>query len=145
MRRFVFQPKWVFGHLMAVAAALTCLWLGDWQWTRALTTAEAQNWGYALQWPLFSVCFLVGWWRMLRLESRRLDELDDASAATPAPTVNAPLLAPPTAPAAAARPADSDEDEQHAAYNRMLAALAAQDAAQASAREAEQVQDARRR
>ncbi len=139
MRRFVFQPKWVFGHLMAVAAAITCLWLGDWQWTRALTTAEAQNWGYALQWPLFSVCFLVGWWRMLRLESRRLDELDEGSAATPAPAVDAPLLAPPATPAAAVplvsdRPAGADEDEQHAAYNRMLAALAAQDAAQQDSR-----------
>lgn len=65
----------MFGHLVVVVAILTCLWLGDWQWFRAETTGSVQNWGYALQWPLFAVCFAVGWWRMLRLESRRMDEL----------------------------------------------------------------------
>lgn len=79
----------MFGHLVVVVAMLTCLWLGDWQWFRAETTGSVQNWGYALQWPLFAVCFAVGWWRMLRLESRRLDELTAeaavASAASPAP------------------------------------------------------------
>ena len=142
VRRFALKPKWMFGHLLTVAAALTCLRLGEWQWTRALTTEEAQNWGYALQWPLFSVCFLVGWWRLLRLESRRLDELAEPPGTVPAePALDAPLLAPPTdvvrAPAApsavavpsavAGDPVRTEEDEQYEAYNRMLAALAAHD------------------
>lgn len=130
MRRFAFKPKWVLGHLLTLAAALTCLRLGDWQWTRALTTAETQNWGYALQWPLFSVCFLVGWWRMLRLESRRLDELGESPGLAPAePARDAPLLTSPTdvVSAPARDVVRTEEDDQHEAYNRMLAVLAAED------------------
>ncbi|GAA5169090.1 hypothetical protein GCM10023321_64100 [Pseudonocardia eucalypti] len=80
----------MFGHLVTVVAVLTCLWLGDWQWFRAETTGSVQNWGYALQWPLFAVCFVVGWWRMLLLESRRLDDLE-AEAAAPSVAVESPV------------------------------------------------------
>jgi DNA-binding transcriptional regulator of glucitol operon len=74
VRRFVFAPRWVFGHVLVLAAIASCLLLGDWQWGRAEVTHSLQNMAYALQWPLFAVFFAVSWWRMLRLESRRLDE-----------------------------------------------------------------------
>jgi hypothetical protein len=137
VRRFVFKPKWVLGHLLVVAAALTCLRLGDWQWTRALSTESVQNWGYAFQWPLFSVCFLVGWWRMLMLESRRLDEEGEQPKAQPPPPVDAPLLAGPAPRPAPARRARGEDDEEDglAAYNRMLALLAAEDKARDEARD----------
>jgi hypothetical protein len=130
VRRFVFKPRWILGHLLVVAAALTCIRLADWQLSRAHITEALQNWGYAFQWPLFSVFFLIGWWRMLRLESIRLDELEAAraqdgpdcpdgpdEAAVPAPVADIP------------RGPAEPEDEQLAAYNRMLAALAARDEA----------------
>lgn len=148
MLRFVFKPRWILGHLFVLAAAYTCLRLGGWQLDRAHLTASAQNWGYAFQWPLFAVCFLIGWWRMLRLESRRLDELaaggDGAetgieNATAPPATSAAPRLTPAPRPVpaeAAPRPTPVDPDDDHdeddeglAAYNRMLAALAAQDEA----------------
>lgn len=130
VRRFVFQPRWVLGHLLVLAAALSCLLLADWQWTRAYQTEALQNWGYALQWPLFSVFFLIGWWRMLRLEARRLeDERRGASTSATEPALDAPVLAPPTAPDRRAEGPEQDADgpdvdERLAAYNRMLAALA---------------------
>ena len=177
VRRFVFKPRWIVGHVLVVAAALTCIRLADWQLSRAHVTEALQNWGYAFQWPLFSVFFLIGWWRMLRLESIRLDELEAAEASgsdgadAPAPVakeaplaedgplskdapvakdgpraqgtgrrgarerppLTAPILAPtapaPGAGAPAERTVTEPEDEQLAAYNRMLAKLASQDAA----------------
>jgi hypothetical protein len=174
VRRFVFKPRWILGHLMVVAAALTCIRLADWQLSRAHVTEALQNWGYAFQWPLFSVFFLIGWWRMLRLESIRLDEMeaaengsDDAAVSNAAddgtagaadapvsraevrrqarerPPLTAPILAPasqapPTTVSKQTEPTDGvrtgsgladPEDEQLAAYNRMLAKLASQDAA----------------
>jgi DNA-binding transcriptional regulator of glucitol operon len=131
VRRFVFQPRWILGHLFVVAAALTCIRLADWQLSRAHITEALQNWGYAFQWPLFSIFFLIGWWRMLRLESIRLDELEAAEAgqtqdgADDAVAAEAPVVTK----AEAREPEATFEDEQHAAYNRMLAKLASQDAA----------------
>jgi DNA-binding transcriptional regulator of glucitol operon len=74
VRRFVFAPRWVFGHVLVVVAVASCLLLAQWQWGRAEITHSLQNMAYALQWPLFAVFFAVMWWRMLRLESQRLDE-----------------------------------------------------------------------
>jgi hypothetical protein len=193
VRRFVFKPRWILGHLFVVAAAYTCIRLADWQLSRAHITEALQNWGYALQWPLFSVFFLIGWWRMLKLESIRLDEIEAEEAAALAggtapdgpasgatasngavlgaaasesagsqvsngtaddapiskaearrrarqrPPLTAPILPPasqpphPGAVPAAMGPTDP-EDEQLAAYNRMLAKLASQDAARDEAR-----------
>jgi hypothetical protein len=154
----MFKPRWIFGHFMVVAAAVTCIRLADWQLSRAHITEALQNWGYAFQWPLFSAFFLIGWWRMLRLESVRLDELEAADAAEASeadgsaadasepvskagtrrrardrPPLTAPILTPSPQPrqtpaSEPTGPADP-EDEQLAAYNRMLAKLASQDAA----------------
>ena len=194
MRRFVFAPRWVAGHVVVLVAVVSCILLGRWQWAVSQHTHSLQNLAYALQWPLFAVFFLVAWWRMLHLESERLDEeeLDDsaepdttepdttepdttaapgdatagadtsAGAEAPAgnevspeakperkrrrvtrPPVSEPLLYPPDRSAVTARYAVSAEshaapghpdradsetdDEQLAAYNRMLAQLFAQD------------------
>jgi DNA-binding transcriptional regulator of glucitol operon len=127
VRRFVFKPQWILGHILVVAAAFTCIRLADWQLARAHVTEALQNWGYALQWPLFSAFFLIGWWRMLRLESIRLDELE-VEEAEEAQADQADPNGPAEAVRPGSRPADA-EDQQLAAYNRMLAKLAAQDAA----------------
>ena len=121
----MFKPRWIVGHVFVLGAAYACLRLGGWQLGKAHLTAAALNWGYAFQWPLFAVCFLIGWWRMLLLESRRLDDLEREG--PPAETVEEPAPAPrPTVPAVN----EEDEDDRRlAAYNRMLAALAAQDEA----------------
>jgi DNA-binding transcriptional regulator of glucitol operon len=139
------------GHALVVAAAVCCLLLGRWQLGRAEITHSMQNMAYALQWPLFAVFFVVMWLRMLRLESRRLDEEAAAERASAEPsTAGAAHLEPahpgPAAPdipepagvtgARAVGPESGDgtaplaaeeDDPELAAYNRMLAALAARD------------------
>jgi len=148
VRRFVFAPRWVLGHVLVLVAIASCVLLGDWQWGRAEVTHSLQNMAYALQWPLFAVFFAVSWWRMLRLESRRLDdeaaetetETDAESDADPVRPWEASLAEPaqraqparpePAGPAVArqaAIQADEDDDPELAAYNRMLAELAARD------------------
>lgn len=66
------------GHLLVLAAVLTCLRLGVWQWDRTHeTTGTAQNFGYALLWPAFGVAFVYMWIRFLKLEQIK-DSEDDA-------------------------------------------------------------------
>jgi DNA-binding transcriptional regulator of glucitol operon len=157
VRRFVFAPRWVFGHVLVVVAVASCLLLAQWQWGRAEITHSLQNMAYALQWPLFAVFFAVMWWRMLRLESRRLDEEAELGPefepGTPesGPVESGPVEPPEAAPGEAAPvepPAvpeqsappraeqaadEQDDDPELAAYNRMLAELAVRDrAAEAS-------------
>ena len=137
-----------------VVAVVSCLLLGRWQLDRHEVTHSLQNMAYALQWPMFALFFAVMWWRMLHLESRRLDEeadefdADSEPAAQPDPDAAQPASAQPEdAQPAAAQPApaqrdatavptsapsappadDEDDDPALAAYNRMLAALAARD------------------
>src|SRR6185295_6693621 len=60
-------------HLLTLGAMVTCGLLAAWQWGRAESaTGSLLNIGYGLQWPLFAVFFGVMWYRMLRLEVRRL-------------------------------------------------------------------------
>jgi hypothetical protein len=119
---------------------------------------------YALQWPLFAVFFAVMWWRMLRLESQRLDEeaefgpeleevgsvgsdtvesgaVESGAAESGAP-VGSPSVSEQSAPTRAEQPVrisekpadDLDDDPELAAYNRMLAELAVRDRAAEAAR-----------
>jgi DNA-binding transcriptional regulator of glucitol operon len=140
VRRFVFTPRWVLGHALVVAAAVCCVLLGRWQLGRAEITHSMQNMAYALQWPLFAVFFVLMWVQMLRLESRRLDEEADAEqpgepeTALPGGEPVPPGRTSPGQPVpAVAHPAESavvhdeDDDPELAAYNRMLAELAARD------------------
>lgn len=149
MRRFAFTPRWMIWHVLMAVAVVSCVLLGDWQWVRAEITGSLQNLAYALQWPLFAVFFTVMWWRMMRLESRRLDELEAEQAESgqlgeaegesaessadewraAGSSAGEPAEAP-TAEANAGRAeaVDDDEDPELAAYNRMLRALAREDA-----------------
>jgi hypothetical protein len=78
-RRFT-SPGWIAGHLLVLAAMLTCLRLGWWQWERSNeASGDAQNLGYALLWPAFGAAFVYMWFRFLRLET--LKEAEDRAAA----------------------------------------------------------------
>ncbi len=69
MDRRYLRPGWIAGHLLVLAAALTCLRLGWWQWERTQeATGTAQNFGYALLWPGFGAAFIYMWIRFLKLE-----------------------------------------------------------------------------
>jgi DNA-binding transcriptional regulator of glucitol operon len=116
--RFALSRRWWIGHLLVLTFCLVFLGLGRWQWDRAHSpTGGWQNFGYALQWPLFAVALAAAWLRFLWLEQRRGAEPD------PAPTVNPPI---PRRPAQLLT-REEDPDDELAAYNAYLARLAEQE------------------
>jgi DNA-binding transcriptional regulator of glucitol operon len=127
--RLVLSPRWIAWHLLTLGAMVTCGFLAAWQWNRAGSAlGSAVNVGYGLQWPVFAVFFGFIWWRMLRMEIVKLREEAPEPAVEPAPPP-APASGPSPfvhRPGRVPRVSDADDPEV-AAYNRMLAALAARD------------------
>ncbi|OLT18989.1 hypothetical protein BJF78_36430 [Pseudonocardia sp. CNS-139] len=146
MRQLILSPRWIVWHVLTLGAMATCGWLAAWQWQRAGSAmGSALNVGYGLQWPVFAVFFGVMWWRMLRMEAAKLaaQPLDEHGLALPGPVavaepaahaVHTAVPRPATAADApspfrpaprAATPVTEADDPELAAYNRMLAELAA--------------------
>jgi DNA-binding transcriptional regulator of glucitol operon len=128
--RFLLRPGWLLWHLFTVAAVITMIMLGRWQ----LHVSESkhfslQNFGYSIQWWLFSVFGLFLWWRVVRDAVRRRAgdavPAEHATSAEPGITAEEPVAyrryVMPTTP----QPAT---DPMLAAYNEYLAGLAAKDA-----------------
>jgi hypothetical protein len=132
--------------VLTLGAMVTCGWLAAWQWQRAGSAmGSALNVGYGLQWPVFAIFFGVMWWRMLRMEASKLQEestpapaadtrehAERVETAVPAPRAAEPRPASrsdgpsPFGPRPrSAAPPPADDDPELAAYNRMLAQLAA--------------------
>ena len=112
-------------HLLTLGAMVACGFLAAWQWRRAGSAmGSALNVGYGLQWPVFAVFFAWIWWRMLRIEIAKLPA--EPVSASPVPEVSAEP-SPFAYRARRAGPVDEAENPALAEYNRMLAALAAQD------------------
>lgn len=62
----------LIGHVLVLAAVLTCLRLGWWQWkVFEAARGTVQNLGYALLWPVFAGSFIYMWLRFLQLEEMR--------------------------------------------------------------------------
>lgn len=147
VRALVLSPRWMVWHLLTLGAMITCGWLAAWQWERAGSSmGSALNVGYGLQWPVFAVFFGVMWWRMLRMEAAQLRGEDPtpqartaAEVPAPAPREAAPVRTGDPRPVATDGPSPfgprpggvapttpaEDDDPELAAYNRMLAQLAA--------------------
>ncbi|MGH3278663.1 MAG: hypothetical protein ACRDNW_05930 [Trebonia sp.] len=67
--RFLIEPRWLAWHLFAVVAVWGMLWLGDWQFHRALG-GNGLSWAYTFEWPLFAGFGIVFWARTIRDEFR---------------------------------------------------------------------------
>jgi hypothetical protein len=95
------------------------LWLGDWQFHRALS-GNALSWAYTFEWPLFAGFAVVFWAKTIRDELR----IRRGEALAPAEGADLPLGvgAIRVSPAQSAAPGD-DEDEDLTAYNAYLARL----------------------
>jgi hypothetical protein len=58
--RFVLAPRWLAWHVFTAAAVVGMLWLGDWQFHRAID-GNALSWAYTFEWPVFAVFGVVFW------------------------------------------------------------------------------------
>jgi hypothetical protein len=65
--RFLVEPRWIGWHLFVFAAFWGMLWLGDWQYHRAMD-GNGLSWAYTFEWPLFAVFGVVFWARTIRDE-----------------------------------------------------------------------------
>ncbi|MEU4763093.1 hypothetical protein AB0H12_07540 [Actinosynnema sp. NPDC023794] len=129
--RGLITPQRLAIAAVCLASLVVCCGLAYWQWERFSEAGGTfQNLGYVFQWPLFGLfpAFMV--WRIRRLDARR--KAEDAAAATGAADEAAPEpVAVPPRPVVTVEPVRApvrdDEDEELAAYNRMLAELNARD------------------
>jgi hypothetical protein len=69
---FLLRPRWLGWHVFAILAAAGMLWLGDWQFHRAVAGNEL-SWAYTFEWPIFAVLGAVFWAKTIRDELRSPD------------------------------------------------------------------------
>lgn len=128
LRRYVFalRPGWIVLHVFTVAAVVAMILLGRWQWDVSQRKHfDLQNFGYSIQWWLFSAFALFLWWRIVRdAARRRAGEATGTTLAEPARQPEEPVTyrryVMPATP-------QTTDDPALAAYNEYLAGLAAKD------------------
>jgi hypothetical protein len=123
--RFLISPRWVSWHLFAAGSCVGMLWLGDWQFRRAMS-GNGLSWAYTFEWPLFAIFAVVFWAKTIRDEFRiRRGEM-------PAPAGREALKDVPIGPAIAVQAGadpetgEGEEDKELSAYNAYLARLNAE-------------------
>lgn len=115
--RVLLTPRWLSWHLFAVAAVAGMIWLGLWQFQRALA-GNSLSWAYTFEWPIFAIFGVVFWVKTIR------DELHPARQGGG----QAEEVALPADGQAAGQLSASDEpaDQELAEYNAYLAKLSSQ-------------------
>ena len=120
---FLIKPRWLGWHLLMVVSFWGMLWLGDWQFHRALS-GNALSWAYTFEWPLFAGFAVVFWAKTIRDEFRiRRGEIADPGAQAaqlPAGMGIAQVSV------VGAQYDAGEEDEELSAYNAYLARLNAE-------------------
>jgi hypothetical protein len=125
MRRalLLLAPRWLALHVVVIAAGVTMVLLGRWQWHVAhVHHGSVQNYAYAFQWWAFTAFAGFMWARVMRDALRR--RADGAGPLTrPEPAASEP---PPVAYRRYVMPPNRPEyaDPELAAYNAYLAELA---------------------
>ena len=115
--------RWLMWHALALVAIALFVFLGKWQWNRAMASdGTLQNLFYAFNWWIFAVLVVYGWGKTLHEDLVDLREgRGPVERAEAAAQVALPALY------ARPRPADLDDpiedDPELAAYNAYLAEL----------------------
>lgn len=102
--------------LVALAWVGGCLFAGWWQADRAFG-GNALSWVYAIEWPVFAIAGIYGWWAMIHTRAATPEEKAERKAFEDLRRTEH----------LAAKRHPEDEDPALAAYNDHLAALAAED------------------
>jgi hypothetical protein len=131
--RFLIKPRWLGWHLLMVVSFWGMLWLGDWQFHRALA-GNGLSWAYTFEWPLFAGFAVVFWVKTIRDEFRiRRGEMPDTSASAVGRDDDVPfglqqvqVRSVQHGPVQVGLAAAEDEDEELSAYNAYLARLNAE-------------------
>jgi hypothetical protein len=116
--RFLIKPRWIGWHVLMVVSFWGMLWLGDWQFHRALS-GNALSWAYTFEWPLFAVFAVVFWAKTIRDEfriRRSGGEVLQTEAVTESLPDGIGIQQ-------VEAPADDADDAELAKYNRYLARL----------------------
>ena len=121
---FLLTPRWLAWLLFVIVAFWGMLWLGDWQFHRAMS-GNGLSWAYTFEWPLFAGFGVVFWARTVRDEfrTRRGPTLADVAAAEAAAR---PILPDGIGTRPIDRPDDDADDSDLASYNNYLAKLNAE-------------------
>jgi hypothetical protein len=122
--RFLIKPRWLGWHVFMVVSFWGMLWLGDWQFHRAMS-GNALSWAYTFEWPLFAGFAVVFWAKTIRDEFRIMRGEPLAAPAGEAGSLPFAVRAVQVSSAQSAAPAE-DEDEELSAYNAYLARLNAE-------------------
>ncbi|HUB22160.1 MAG TPA: hypothetical protein VMA97_07120 [Streptosporangiaceae bacterium] len=120
--RFLIKPRWLGWHLLMVVAFWGMLWLGDWQFHRALA-GNGLSWAYTFEWPLFAGFAVVFWAKTIKDEFRIKRGEAIGSAESSASLDDLPPSAKPVQVSAALPREGEDEDEELSAYNAYLTRL----------------------
>lgn len=130
--------------VLVIVSALACLALAWWQWDRfESSSGSGQNLGYALQWPAFAIFVVYAYRRFVVLESDP-EEVRKMQPSSHGMTEIPEGVLPPR-PSAAPTPIVDDgttDGDQIAEYNRILAELAAADAARLARLDTQAARDA---
>lgn len=120
MRRFL-TAGWLLRHVVVIILVVAFLWLGWWQAERA-GAGNLTSYAYAVEWPVFAGFVVFMWFREIRLVLRGAPVAATIDENPPAPE---PPVVPVAAPVVGTSrsPDDAADDDDLAAYNRMLAWL----------------------
>jgi hypothetical protein len=123
---FLVRPRWLGWHVLMVVSFWGMLWLGDWQFHRALA-GNALSWAYTFEWPLFAGFAVVFWAKTIRDEFRiRRGEMPDPKAAAAEDLPAGVSVQAAEAVQAGGGAPGEDEDSELSAYNAYLARLNAE-------------------
>lgn len=123
--RFLIEPRWLGWHLFVILAFWGMLWLGDWQFRRAMA-GNGLSWAYTFEWPLFAGFGIVFWARTIRDEFRLRRGVDMATGQIGVVAESGPVLPDGIGTRPIERPADDADDAELASYNAYLAKLNAE-------------------